>query len=200
MKKDQYLKIHERLVLGDPIAPSELAEIAWKPLLSALKKRFPNLAQTDYPLDAASDALLSYIKNPAQYDPTKRGLFGFLLMAAQGDLLNALEKNKRRNLRETSMDNVALCDIQGNEDIEIMEEDLAKDAKHLEIKIRKLFKDARDREAVSLLLDGERSTQVFAKVWSIDQLPINDQATIVKRHKDRIKKVLKRHGGDFHGK
>jgi len=200
MKDDElYSNVHERLISGDPIASSELAGKAWKPLLDALKKRFPNLTESEYIFDAVSDALLSYIKRPTQFDPSKRGLFGFLLMAAEGDLLNALAKNKRRRMKETSMDTVALNEIRGKEDIETTEED-SKEAQHLETKINKLFKDTEDREAVALLLDGERSTQVFAKVWRVDHLSFKDQTRLVKRHKDRIKKVLLRHGEDLHGK
>src|SRR5207249_9166294 len=95
-----YREIHERLFAADPVAPTELAEGVWKPLFKELEKRHPRLRESDFLRDAASDALISYIKQPTQFDPAKRGLFGFLIMAAEGDLRNALAKTARRKRRE----------------------------------------------------------------------------------------------------
>ena len=76
--EDWYREIHERLLAADPVAPTELAEAVWKSLVKELEKRHPRLRESDFLRDAASDALISYIKQPTQFDPAKRGLFGFL--------------------------------------------------------------------------------------------------------------------------
>jgi RNA polymerase sigma-70 factor (ECF subfamily) len=193
--EDWYRQIHERLLAGDPVAPGELAEAVWKRLVKALDGKYPRLPDRDALRDAASDALLSYIKRPTQFDPTKRGLFGFLVMAAEGDLRNALAKTARRTRNEVSLEDVELPDTSGKEKREGPGPQARIVAQRIHLRIGTLFSDPKDREAVELLIEGERSTAAFAKLWGLEGLPAKDQAREVKRHKDRIKKTLQRHGG-----
>lgn len=198
--EDWYRGIHERLLAADPVAPTELAEAAWESLVMELEKRHPRLRASDFLRDAATDALISYIKQPTQFDPARRGLFGFLVMAAEGDLRNALAKTTRRKQREVSIENVELAGGVGKEWLEAPGLDARLDAQRMRGKVRELFKDPRDREALELLMEGERTTEAFAKVWGLDRLPTKDQARHVKRHKDRIKKMLDRHGEGGYGR
>jgi hypothetical protein len=50
-----------------------------------------------------------------------------------------------------------------------------------------------DCELALLLLEGVRETLEFASVLGITELPASEQEFQVKRHKDRIKKMLQRH-------
>ena len=197
--KDWYRKIHERLLAADPVAPAELAEDVWQPLLIELEKRHPRLRGSDFMRDAVTDALISYIKQPTQFDPAKRSLFGFLVMAAEGDLRNALAKTTRRKRREISIEDVELAGSGGKESLETPDLVTRLDVRRIHSKIGELFPDPRDREAVQLLIEGERATEAFAKVWGIDRLPTKDRASQVKRNKDRIKKMLHRHGEESYG-
>ncbi|MCI0410472.1 MAG: hypothetical protein L0191_18245 [Acidobacteria bacterium] len=197
--EDWYREIHERLLAADPVAPTELAEAVWKPLVKQLEKRHPRLRASDFLWDAASDALISYIKQPTQFDPAKRALFGFLVMAAEGDLRNALAKVARRKQREISIEGVELAVAVGKESLEAPGLDTPLEAERMRRRIGELFKDPRDREAVELLSEGERSTEAFAKVWRLEHLPLKEQARQVKRYKDRIKKMLARHGEGRYG-
>ncbi|MDQ3775290.1 MAG: hypothetical protein M3461_13535 [Pseudomonadota bacterium] len=198
--EDWYREIHERLLAVDPVAPTELAEAVWKSLVKQLEKRHPRLRASDFLWDAASDALISYIKQPTQFDPAKRGLFGFLVMAAEGDLRNALAKAARRKQREISIEDVELCHRWSEERLEAPGSDTPLEAERMRRRIGELFKDPRDREAVELLIEGERSTEAFAKAWGLERLPAKEQASQVKRHKDRIKKMLARHGEGGYGR
>ena len=49
-----------------------------------------------------------------------------------------------------------------------------------------------DRRLLELRLSGERKTSVFADVLAITDLPIAEQRRIVKQHKDRIDKIVRR--------
>lgn len=195
-----YRRIHERLLAADPVAPTELAEAVWEPLVRELANRHPRLKASDFLRDAVTDALISYIKQPAQFDPARRGLFGFLIMAAEGDLRNALAKTTRRKQREVPIEAVELVGGGGKEHLEGPDPDTRLDVQRMRGKIRELFKDPRDWRAVELLMEGERATQAFAKLWGIERLSAKEQACQVKRHKDRIKKVLRRHGECGYGR
>ena len=121
-------------------------------------------------------------------------------MAAEGDLRNALAKTTRRKRREISIEDVELAGAGGKERLEAPGLDTRLEAQRMRGRIGELFKDPRDREAVELLIEGERSTEAFAKVWGLERLPAKEQASQVKRHKDRIKKMFGRHGEGGYGR
>lgn len=195
-----YRQIHERLLARDPVVSTELAEAVWEPLVKELEKRHPRLRDSGFPRDAASDALIGYIKQPGQFDPAKRSLFGFLVMAAEGDLRNALAKAGRRKRKEVSLEGVELSGAGGKEGLKAPDLDARIDAQRMRAGLDQLFRDPRDRRAVELIVGGERSTEAFAKLWGLDELSAKKQATEVKRHKDRIKKMLQRHGEGGYGR
>lgn len=194
-----YRQIHQRLIAGDPVASTDLCEAVWQPLIKKLEKRHPRLTDSTLLYDAVSDALINYIKEPGQFDPTKRSLFGFLVMAAEGDLRNALAKASRRKHKEVSLEAVDLSGAGGKEWLETPDLGARIDAQKIHSRFDHLFKDPRDRLAVELMIDGERSTKAFADVWGLGGLPAKERASEVKRHKDRIKKMLHRHGERTHG-
>src|SRR4051812_49196042 len=106
----QLLKLHKRLLENDPTAPSELASLVFEPLVKQLAESPAGHKHRDLVADAVSDALISYLKTPTQFDPTKRGLWGFLTMAAEGDLANAIESLLRARKKEKKGTAVADAD------------------------------------------------------------------------------------------
>lgn len=109
MPTEEWLnEIHERLLADDPIAPAELAENILDILTKKLSAKYYYLNDPVLVIDAASDAILGYIKNPRQFNPSKRRLLGYLQMAAEGDLKNALSKISRRHKKELVSDDVEL--------------------------------------------------------------------------------------------
>jgi RNA polymerase sigma-70 factor (ECF subfamily) len=87
-------QIHRRLVDGDPVAPSELADTYLPLLIDHLRKKFKRVGEHEV-MDAAADAILNYAEHPERFDPARLDLEGYLMMSAQGDLLNALARHRR---------------------------------------------------------------------------------------------------------
>jgi RNA polymerase sigma-70 factor, ECF subfamily len=191
---DWQSEIHERLVAGEVTAPAELVEVLLEPLLDRLTKRFPKLPDPDLLPDAVTDALMSYIKRPEQFDPGKRSLIGFLVMAAEGDLLNALAKVKRRREKEIPLADVELELVGGNYRVEEDNSEAGTERDKVQQALPLLIKDPKDLKAIGLMLTGERATAAFAKVWKLQHLTPDQQRREVKRHKDRLKKRLERYG------
>lgn len=185
-------EIHTRMLASDPIAPAELADEAMplleKHLQIAFRSRDEGLT-----CDAAIDAVISYIKNPAQYDGNSRSLLGYLKMAAEGDYKNALRKQSRLRSHEQSKDPVELRVFPGNKDQEA-EIVAGMDLGTALARLDSLFSDETDRRIARLVLEEERSTDVFAEVLGISTASDAAKRQTVKRHKDRIKKVLLRRG------
>jgi RNA polymerase sigma-70 factor (ECF subfamily) len=186
-------EIHNRLLDNDPTASAELVEGTLETLISRLQSKFPN-TESELILDAVTDALMSYIKKPTQFDPEKRSLVGYLSMSARGDLLNAFEKIKRRNIREIPLEDVELHSSDGNSITKSNNLIQSLDAEKIKKAIKELFANPIDLKLADLIIDGERSTEVFAKVLGIENASTKEQRLEVKRHKDRIKKRLSRYG------
>jgi RNA polymerase sigma-70 factor, ECF subfamily len=205
---DVEFEIHERLLSQDPTAPSELAVLYLDTVRSRLGGLYPVGCDDALITDAAIDAVLSYVENPAKYDPSKLGLLAYLVMAAKGDLLNALDKEERRTAR---LEPLVLADEddEGREWSREREElthrddySCLRDTPECEplLLLAKVIPDLRDREMVELLMNGERRTDAFAEVLGILDHPRSEQERIVKRHKDRLKKRLLRLGVRIRGK
>ncbi len=200
-REDWYQEIHKRLLSKDPIASAELVENVLKILIHKLTYKYNYLDNSEIIYDAVIDAIMDYIKNPHKFNPTKRGLPGYLYMAAEGDLINEIAKIKRREQKEILTNDVELISNDGNlgieEGIGVNSYDvLQAHDKACQI-INRLFANEKDKEAAMLILQGERSTDAFAKVLCIDYLPPEKQRKEVKRVKDRIKKCLNRSGDKY---
>jgi hypothetical protein len=187
-------EIHERLLAEDVTAPAEVADILLEPLLQRLAQKYPQLPDSDLLYDAVTDALMSYIKKPAQFNPAKRTLIGFLFMAAEGDLRNALAKIKRRRQKEIPLKDVELKVAAGNSKLEEGNSSTEPEREKLRQALPMIFEDPKDLAMVELMMSGERTTEAFAEVMKLQHLPIDQQRREVKRHKDRLKKRLERYG------
>jgi hypothetical protein len=188
-----YIDIHKRLLEGDPTAPAELAEGVLEALVKKLSLKYTSLPDTHLPAEAATDALIDYIKRPEQFDPTQRGLFGFLVMTAERDLQNALAKINRRQQKEIRLDFVEVGEEGGNTRDRTEQLDAAIDYEKVREKVYMLFDDPKDREVFKLMIEQEeRSTEVFARVLGLEDLPKDQQRAEVRRHKDRILKHFQR--------
>jgi RNA polymerase sigma-70 factor, ECF subfamily len=190
---DLYKEFHQRLLNNDPIAPAQLAESVLQPLIEKLRRKYPGLADQQMADDAATDAILNYVKEPAKYDPTKKALFGYLFMSANRDLLNYLAKKKRLTKKEISLESVEDAVSDGNYSRErepVINQDEKKE--FLE-NVEKIVNEPVDKAMVKLMFKGEKSTEVFAKLLEIENLSIEKQRHEVKRHKDRLMKKLERY-------
>lgn len=180
--------IHRRLIDRDPIASAELAEQVFPLLIDELSKRNTAISDSDLISDACSDALLNYVQAPESYDPVKRGLFGYLMMSAQGDLVNALDSLKRKAKSEKPEKVVELDAIPRNQLSELAE---SHEREEIERQIAEILPDKRDQEAALMMIDGERATERFAAVFGCEGTDTEVKKD-VKRKKDRINKAIRR--------
>jgi hypothetical protein len=59
-------------------------------------------------------------------------------------------------------------------------------------KLLPIVTDPTDRQVLNLMLDGVRETGAYAAILGITERPIAEQQRIVKQHKDRIRKLVRR--------
>jgi len=188
-------ELHQLLIAGDVIAPARIAESFMPLVLARVKRCFPSLGDPHLVDTAVEDALISYFGRPAQYQPDKGNLLAYLTMSAIGDLKNMLRKHERES---SDAQGVELGDRPAEHPMEMYGDVASEDEAVLEPApvwnhLMGLLPDAKDRELLALLIEGERSTGKFAAVLGVSDLPPKQAAAIVKRHKDRIKKRITRH-------
>jgi hypothetical protein len=194
--------LHTRLLELDPVAPAEFAEAYFEPVASALMRRNRDI-DPHLCYEAAGEAVLSLIKNPANFRPERSSLDKFLRMAAQSDLRNLLEKEQRHRSRRAKLEVVELAPVARN----ILQADLIDPAaiveQQAEIELKKTRENlaaetvafsSHEAEVLSLMQQGERRTDAFARVLGISELSAAHQRREVKRVKDRIKRRLERAG------
>ena len=200
-------ELHQRLVEGDPLAPSELVEAFSEELVRRVRAR-AQITNDDFIVyDAVTDALLVYAQQPTKYNPAKSGLLTYLSMSAYGDYLNMLARERRRDKREVPLEYVEHRLSVGNNLIEdlliedvldtVMEREgilTPEERIRLLQQVSERFPDPQDRQLLNLLLLGERKTAAYSAILGILDSDKNEQRRIVKRHKDRLSKRLKRLG------
>lgn len=169
-------------------ASADFAAAYLDPLLESLRLSHPGA--DDHALQtAAEDAVLSVIRNPDIYDPTRSPLRHFLCMAGGRDLANARQREWRHQKNREVRDCVELPADDGNSSTG--DDDLPSfDAPNLAAVIA-AFSDP-ERRVFDLMRGGERRTEVFAAALGIGDRPADEQEKEVKRAKDRIKVRLKR--------
>ncbi|SRR5713226_7663726 len=188
--------LHARLLAGDPVAPSDLAETYLLPLAAWLLRRFPRV-DPHLVEDAATDALLDTAQHPERYAPARLALASYLRMAARRDLLNALKSAERRAAHHAPLEDVELGGTARNpttEDRDDPAEIVARrgdTAPGLLAAVRAAF-DAREQAVIELMLERKRDTRVYARLLGLEHLSAADQAREVKRVKDRLDKRLRR--------
>jgi RNA polymerase sigma-70 factor, ECF subfamily len=195
------LALHQRLGAHDPTAALDLVVAYLAPLVVWLGETVPNVAE-DIRLEAAEDALLTLIRKPESYRPEGQTLEVYLRMSARGDLRNLLRKERRHHQGRVPWKSVEHSadagKYLGRHDDPALPLRLAEEEQTLAGAIpdsvrRKLSEI--DLRALELILQKERRLGVYATLYGLLDRAMEEQERIVKRHKDRLKKVLKRAGG-----
>ncbi len=192
--------LHRRLLAQDPMAANDLAVAYLEPLVTWLGALAPQVHE-DIRLEAAEDALLALIRNPASYSPDRQTLEVYLRMSARGDLRNALAKEQRRRKHEIPCGRVELLPEAGkysgqSDDPALtlyLTEDMPSTASTIPDSVKGRLSET-DLRALQLILQKERRHAVFAELYGLAHLPPQEQKRAVKRHKDRLKRMLKRAG------
>lgn len=55
-----------------------------------------------------------------------------------------------------------------------------------------ILPDPRDMEMVGMMMAGVRENILYAELLDVTDKPLEEQRSIVKRHKDRLKKIIQR--------
>ncbi len=192
------LALHTRLINGDRTASAEIAEIFLPHLLQELAHAIERDPDPHTAQQAAIDALWNYLQRPEQYDPTKLSLLSYLVMSAYGDKRNA-EDSARRYRRHYADWQSDVADWKGaseyeaeyRDDHDFVEEILRRDS-NVYATVAARLPSPTDQYMVELMLESVHRTETYALVLGITHLPAEEQARLVKQHKDRIKVRLRR--------
>lgn len=204
MDHDLLLKLHERICMGDPIAPDQLVSEYLVPLQTSLRRGWLLLPR-EAVQDAVVDALLTYLQRPDAFDPQRSpSLLAYLKMIASRRLTDALRKQMRLNKRERSVGGVVEINQYGSNMSAgtwppAFDEEGDPDALPPEIEemLNNLFPEPRDRRLLKLICQGRQETSAYAAILGIGSLLESEQRRIVKQHRDRILKRLRRHQKEF---
>ncbi len=194
--------LHRQALRGSPTVSGEAWELFHDRILASLRPNFKVLDDAAIST-AVTDVILDYAKRPQQYDPERLSLRGYLRMAVQGDLLNLLEKQtrERNHLKIIALDDVA-DEPEARNIWQEAEDREARLAVYLPTdtsveafmrKLPEIIPDAREREVIVLMAEGERDSACFAVVLGCEQLDVAAQRKLVKQVKDRIRLRLKRY-------
>ena len=86
---DDPLRLHQRLLTGQPGALDCLAHLFLESLPGRLKRAFPRVPW-DFAVDATTDACLEYGANPARFDASRSSIGDFVYLIARRKLSNRL--------------------------------------------------------------------------------------------------------------
>lgn len=178
-------------LIADPDTAAAFAELVLDPLTKALAVRFPFADEGDIST-AAGDAVLTILKRPELYDPTRLPLHKYLELIARRRLMNVWTAGKKHRAGRIPWDAVELALPARNEGTED-DDSPSFDAPELRAVIAGFT--VAERAVFDLLLTDERRTAAFAEALGIAGLPVPEQEAEVKRAKDRIKARLKRAAG-----
>ncbi len=163
-------------------------------LIKGLSKQFWNLHDQHLIYSAVEDALIDYFVSPAQFDPVRAGLSTYLHLRAKSLLLNILAQEKSHQEKAVEVGSAeSVYKVEAQEDSDIEVSLTRRDASDQTMQqLRLIFTNPIDLEMVVLMMDNVRDTHRFAELLGILDQSLEDQKSIVKRHKDRLKKTVQR--------
>jgi RNA polymerase sigma-70 factor (ECF subfamily) len=182
------LALHERLLAGDPVAPVDVYQGFMDPISDALQRDLR--CTEDDAHDSGVDAILGYLEAPARYDREKGRLSTYLMDIAKKRVIDRIRSRTASGRRDDGY--AAVVELHSANPKEVMEAQV--EAKELWQKVEAEVPDERDREAVKLILAGERSTDALAAALGLPALTPLEVRRQVKQHRDRLLKVLERLG------
>lgn len=180
--------LHERILQRDPVAAADVYRVFMDPILEVLEQEMGCAGDPAY--DAVIDALLPYIHAPERYDATKGRLSTYLTRAAKHGAMDRLRSAASQARRDQHF--ASLVELRAESPKEKLERSV--EVGLILTRLEKRLGEGGDREAVRLILVGERSTEALARVLGLSSLPQDELRREVKRHRDRLMKVLERFG------
>jgi hypothetical protein len=192
--------LHKRLLdKVDNQVSAEIAELFFPLLISALKASFRHLPDQHLIETAAEDTLLNYLNTPHIFTPSKGSLIGYLYLDAYWNLKNLAKKEKKivELYSPISEHEAEIVDKKVDPETQLINKEFQEGSKGSPLTQKVLLKVTAklDRELLQLMMNGVRETKAYAQVLKIEDLNIEEQKKIVKRHKDRLKKTIQREIG-----
>lgn len=194
------MELHRGIKAKDDISFSKLFMMYHAQIGRSLSRRYPTINTRDESLieTAVIDAFISYNNNPDSYNPEKATLMSFIKMAAYGDLMNSLKREKKHGNRKDLPESVELEEkfwntimkSSASADSTIVTDELLKAVQDI---LQNYFTNDTDITLAKMILANETKTEYYSEVLEIEDLEIEEQRREVKKYKDRIKQVLKRH-------
>ncbi|ATB40439.1 hypothetical protein CYFUS_005888 [Cystobacter fuscus] len=184
------LELHRRALQRDPVILTDLFEFFAQQITRFLRDDLR--CGKDAADDAIFDTLLAYVKQPDRYDPQKARLITYLTRAAKHQAWDRSRSEKSAARREREFGRaVELWRRTPKEEMENFVEAIRALDRLVE---RGHLKDERDVAFLRLFLSGERSTERLAEVLGLGSSPLEQKRRAVKRHRDRLMKILERFG------
>jgi DNA-directed RNA polymerase specialized sigma24 family protein len=190
-----------RLATGDPAVNADIINTLLTPTIRALERirTIASLTRDDPDLlhDGATDAILDFLENWRRYDPERASLATYIRMAAHRDALNALSmRSRRRRTGEAYEADVRFSSPAGNPYAEGQSRaEIAFLDDEIWDRVREIVTDPAERAFVRLMLEGERSREVYAEILGIpEDVPIAQRNAMVDRMRKKLRTRLQRAG------
>ncbi|SEM43031.1 RNA polymerase sigma-70 factor, ECF subfamily [Stigmatella aurantiaca] len=183
--------LHQRLLEGDPLAYYDVFPM----YMERLAKKLEGLGyDIDVARDAALEAVLAYRKQPERYDPRKVHPFTYIMGVAKHKAADRFRSVQAQAQREKKQGDVELLLRTPNDPVERMETS-ARVRQIVELLEKGKVLSEQDQAMLRLVLTGESSTEELAKALRLPPMSKEDRRLEVKRHRDRLMKLLERFFG-----
>ncbi|QRN97338.1 sigma-70 family RNA polymerase sigma factor [Archangium violaceum] len=181
--------LHERVLQHDPVAPTDVFKTYMELIEKVLRKMG---VDEDAAHDSAVEVIWSYLDTPGRYDPGKKvSLFTYLKRAA---IHRVVDKRRSADARARRTHEFVRSVEQGARTPNEVMEASVRSREAVDQLEKGNYLTERDRAALRLILAGEVSTEEIAKALGLPPKPLAELRREVKRHKDRLMKLLERFG------
>lgn len=181
-------ELHARLISGDVRVASKIAEYALERMVWSVSAAVPRLHDRHDVEEACQEALLRYLTEPSQYDPTRSNLLTYLIRRARSFGMTAVRAEQRRTAREDDYAmarTVAFGDSAdgGAFDVVLLNELVTT---HWSA----ICPTALDEEVFLLVAAGERRCAAYLEALGLPDTV--DNRGVVERHRERVRGRIRR--------
>ncbi|EPX57062.1 putative RNA polymerase sigma-70 factor [Cystobacter fuscus DSM 2262] len=184
-------ELHARVLKRDNVASVDVYLFFAERIIKALLH--DRVCDTETAHDAMVDAVVAYLKNPERYEPGKGSLITYLIKAARYKALD-----RRRSAAALQRGDQNYYDRRVEDPARSPKEKM-EDFVEAKLLLKRFLESGRlkneqEVEHLRLVLSGEGSTRLVAATLGLGRLPWEQLQQQVKRHRDRLMKLLERFG------
>lgn len=181
-------QLHELVLAGDEAAVETTAREATRVLSTAFSRLYPR-EDPDAIGGAVDDALVGYVSDPRQFNPSRAKLLTWLGNIVKHRLIDRWRREQTRRIDERRIDAQTPRPSQATpeQDLETAEERALNRQRILAV-----AKSPTDRAFLEARLDGA-SVQEQAKAAGAGELPLATARRLVNRRADTIRHTARRH-------